>query len=80
MCSRVNYKENLLSNCLLCSTLRTKFDELERQLDAAQRAQHGEEAHSRQLATQVQRLQGRLQEGAAKQAELGQQLWWVLGL
>ena len=56
-------------------TLRTKFNELEHQLDAAQRAQRVEEEHSRHLAAQVERLQGRLKEGATKQAELSQQLW-----
>ena len=63
-----------------CRTLRTKFDELERHLDAAHRAQRAEEEHSRQLAAQVERLQGRLKDVSTKQAELSQQLWWVLGV
>lgn len=61
--------------CTLRRTLRTKFVELEQQLDAAQRAQHADADRCRHLESQVERLQGRLKDSSSKQAELSQQLW-----
>lgn len=58
-----------------CRELRTKFAEMEQQLDAAKQAQHTEAEQSKLLAAQVERLQGRLRELAAKHADLSQQLW-----
>ncbi len=58
-----------------CRSLRTRFLELEQQLDAARKAQAAEADRCRQLEAASERLQGRLKEANAKQAELSQQLW-----
>lgn len=58
-------------------SLRTRFTELEQQLDAARKAQAAEADRCRQLDAACERLQSRLKEATAKQAELSQQLWCV---
>ena len=49
--------------------------ELERQLDAAQRAQQGEADRRCELEVQALWLRGRLKDAAAKQAGVSRQLW-----
>lgn len=63
--------------CPRARTLRARFAELEQQLDAARKAQAADADCCRQLEAAGERLQGRLKEAGAKQAELSQQLWWV---
>ena len=60
---------------LACRSLRSRFSELEQQLDAARKAQAAETDRCRQLETACERLQGRLKEATGKHAELSQQLW-----
>ena len=61
--------------CPARRSLRTRFLEFEQQLDAARKSQMAEADRCRQLEAASERLQGRLKEATAKQAELSQQLW-----
>lgn len=61
----------------VCRELRARFAELERQLDAARKAQHAEAEHHAQLEGEAGRLQRRLAVAEASRNELSQQLWCV---